>query len=126
MHLSGFSLHAPLGHSAGGCIIDLETHRVLGVHVSGRYLETGTAIPLWMLHDDPLLKRCQVTYAAANAQELTAVTSQIERLAWSHLWADARTAIASLYQRALGKGTETASSALARQSPILNCLSLRQ
>ena len=98
---------APLGHSAGGCIIDLETHRVLGLHVSGRYLETGTAVPLWMLHDDPLLKRCQVTYAAANAQEVTAVTSQIERLARSGLWADARTAIAGLYQRAFGNNPGT-------------------
>jgi hypothetical protein len=98
---------APLGHSAGGCIIDLETHRVLGVHVSRRYLETGTAVPLWMLHDDPLLKRCQVTYAAADAQELTAVTSQIERLARSRLWADTRTAITGLYQRAFGSNSKT-------------------
>jgi hypothetical protein len=54
---------APLGHSVGGCLVDLETHCILGVHVSGRYLESGTAIPLWTLHGDALLEKCQVTWA---------------------------------------------------------------
>jgi hypothetical protein len=53
---------APLGHSGGGCLVDLETHHVLGLHVSGRYLENGTAVPLWMLHGDPLLEKCHVTW----------------------------------------------------------------
>lgn len=43
----------PLGQSAGSCILDLETHQVLGIQLYSRYLETGTAIPLWVLRDDP-------------------------------------------------------------------------
>jgi hypothetical protein len=54
---------APLGHSGGGCLVDLETHHVLGLHVSGRYLENGTAVPLWVLHGDPLMEKGQVTWA---------------------------------------------------------------
>jgi hypothetical protein len=96
----------PLGHSAGGCLIDLETHRVLGLHVSGRYLENGTAVPLWMLHDDPLLRRCQVTFAAANKQELDTVSSQVERLVRSRFWGETRDSIANLYNRAFGSETE--------------------
>ena len=53
---------APLGHSGGGCLVDLETHHVLGLHVSGRYLESGAAVPLWILQGDPLLKKGQVTW----------------------------------------------------------------
>lgn len=94
---------APLGHSAGGCLIDLETHRILGLHVSGRYLETGTAVPLWMLQDDPLMQRCKVTFATANSQEQETVSSQVERLARSRLWQETRNTIASLYERAFGK-----------------------
>jgi len=101
---------APLGHSAGGCLIDLETHRVLGLHVSGRYLETGTAVPLWMLHDDPLLCRCGVTFANASCQELQGATSQLERLARSRYWSETRAQLNSLYQRAFGsQGSEQGS-----------------
>lgn len=94
---------APLGHSAGGCVIDLETHRVFGLHISGRYLETSTAIPLWLLQDDPMLTQCRVTFAKANGQELLAVTSQVERLARSRLWENTRNTIAKLYEEAFGK-----------------------
>ena len=93
---------APLGHSAGSCLIDLETHRVLGLHVSGRYLEIGTAVPLWMLHDDPLLCRCGVTFANASCEELQAATSQIERLARSRYWSETKSQLNTLYQRAFG------------------------
>lgn len=96
---------APLGHSSGGCLLDLETHRVLGLHVSSRYLENGTAVPLWMLQDDPLFQRCGVTYTRANAQELQAASSQVERLARSRLWDETRQILAQLYERAFGKVT---------------------
>jgi hypothetical protein len=36
---------AMLGRSEGSCVVDLETHQVLGVHCTGRYFEDGTATP---------------------------------------------------------------------------------
>jgi Trypsin-like peptidase domain len=94
---------APLGHSAGGCLVDVETHRVLGLHVSGRYLENGMAIPMWSLKDDPLMQRCGVTYTQARPEEMQAASDQMERLARSRLWEETRKTIASLYERAFGK-----------------------
>jgi hypothetical protein len=94
---------APLGHSAGACLVDLETHQVLGLHMSGRYLENGTAVPLWMLRDDPLLERCHVTLAAATAAELATVSGQVERLVRTRHWPELRTAVGNMYEQAFGK-----------------------
>jgi hypothetical protein len=93
---------AMLGRAAGSCLIDLETHKVLGLHLTGRYLGNGTAIPLWLLRDDTLLQKAGVTFAEATSQDLAAVTRQVERLARSHFWADTKGSIASLYERAFG------------------------
>ena len=94
---------APLGQNAGACVVDLETHQVIGMHLCGRYLESGTAIPLYVLRDDPLLQRHGVTFADATAQDREVVTGQLERLARSRYWAEARKAITELYQRAFGQ-----------------------
>ncbi|MCI0456275.1 MAG: serine protease [Gemmataceae bacterium] len=91
-----------LGHNGGGCIVDLETHRVLGVHLTGRYLENGTAIPLWVLRNDPLFQKAGVTFAEATNQDLTTATNQIERLSRSRYWSDVKNTINALYQRAFG------------------------
>lgn len=96
-----------LGQSAGGCLIDLESHQVLGLHVSGRYLEDGTAIPLWMLRDDPLLRRCHVTFAEATAQDLASVVTQVQRLARSRSWTETRDAVGNLYQRTFPSSSAT-------------------
>jgi len=93
----------PLGQSAGGCIIDLETHQVLGMQLGGRYLETSTAIPLWVLRHDPLFQRAGVTFAEATQHEQKAVIEQLERLARSRYWTEAKATISQLYQRAFGK-----------------------
>jgi hypothetical protein len=93
---------APLGQTAGSCIFDLETHRVIGMQLSGRYLEGGTAIPLWVLRDDPLLRQAGVTFAEASTQDLEAASNQLERLARSRYWTEVRATVASLYQRAFG------------------------
>jgi hypothetical protein len=93
---------APLGHTAGSPIVDLETHQVLGMRLTGRYLEPGTAVPLWVLREDPLFRRAGVTFAEATQEELQNATNQIERLARSRYWAEVRATIASLYQRAFG------------------------
>jgi hypothetical protein len=95
---------APLGQSAGAPILDLETHQVVGIHLSGRYLETSTAIPLYLLRDDPLLQRAGVTFAEATSQDRELVAGQLERLARSRFWAEARAVIGNLYQRAFGNG----------------------
>jgi hypothetical protein len=54
------------------------------------------------LREDPLLRRAEVTFAAADPKEFEAMTGQMERLARSRYWADAQAAITGLYQRAFG------------------------
>jgi hypothetical protein len=93
---------APLGQTDGAPLIDLETHQVLGLQTSGRYLESGTAVPLYVLRDDPLLRRAGVTFAEATTQDRQMVADQIERLARSRYWNEACAAISGLYQRAFG------------------------
>ena len=93
---------APLGQTSGAPVIDLETHQVLGLQTTGRYLETCTAVPLYLLRDDPLLRRAGVMFAEATTQERQTVTEQLERLARTRFWNEARAAIAALYQRAFG------------------------
>jgi hypothetical protein len=95
---------APLGQTAGSCLVDLETHQVLGLQLCGRYLESSTAIPLWVLRDDPLLRRCGVNFSVATPDDLQTTTNQIERLARSRYWNDIRATIAATYQRAFGPG----------------------
>ncbi|MFH1085622.1 MAG: serine protease, partial [Chloroflexota bacterium] len=51
-----------LGGNSGSCVVDLETHRVLGLHFGGRYLEGNYAVALWQLTGDPLLQRAQVFF----------------------------------------------------------------
>jgi hypothetical protein len=93
---------APLGRTAGSAVIDLETHQLLGLQLSGRYLDVGTAIPLWVLRDDPLFRKAGVTFTEATQAEREGVIGQLERLARSRYWNDAKSAIAALYQRAFG------------------------
>jgi|GEM_PF-2178668 len=54
--------------SAGACVVDLETNLVLGVHFAGRanykgYYKYNSAVALWMLGDNPLLKEAQIKFA---------------------------------------------------------------
>jgi hypothetical protein len=93
---------APLGQTAGAPIIDLETQQVLAVQTTGRYLETSTAVPLYALRDDPLLRQAGVTFADTSPQERQNVLDQIDRLARTRFWNEARSVIANLYQRAFG------------------------
>jgi hypothetical protein len=51
-----------LGGNAGSCVVDVETSRILGLHIGGRSHEKGhvkynTAVALWMLREHPLLKQ---------------------------------------------------------------------
>jgi hypothetical protein len=96
-----------LGNLAGSPLVDLETHQVLGIHVSGRYLEPAVAVPTWVLRNDPMFQRAGVTFSAANPEEMRAVQAQLERLARSRFWNDARATITALYQRAFGPNYTT-------------------
>ena len=93
-----------LGHSAGGCVVDLETHQVLGLQTTGRYLENSTAVPLWVLRDDPLFRQARVNFAQASPQDVERTNDEIERLARTPYWKDLRQVITALYQRAFGRG----------------------
>lgn len=51
-----------LGGNSGSCVVDLESHRVLGLHFSGRYREANKAVALWKLADDKLLKKAGIRF----------------------------------------------------------------
>jgi hypothetical protein len=96
---------APLGNSSGGCLIDLETQQVLGLQLYSRYLETSTAVPMWVLRDDPLFRRAGVMFAEATTRDLETITNQLERLTRSRYWGEVRSTINNLYHRAFGPNT---------------------
>ncbi len=98
---------APLGQNAGAPLLDLETHQVIGLQMTGRYLESSTAVPLYVLRDDPLLRRAGVAFAEATEQERRGTAEQLERLARSRYWNEARSIIANLHQRAFGNDSGT-------------------
>jgi hypothetical protein len=91
-----------LGSSAGSCLVDLETHQVLGLQLTSRYLEPGTAIPLWALRDDPLFRQASVSFTDAPRSDLQTTLGQLERLARSRYWNELRRTVEGLYQRAFG------------------------
>lgn len=93
---------APLGLNSGAPIIDLETHQVVGMQVSGRYLENSTAIPVWALRNDPLFQRAGVTFAEVTPEQRERLLQQLERLSRSNVWNEARQTIENLYRRAFG------------------------
>jgi V8-like Glu-specific endopeptidase len=46
-----------LGGSSGSPLLDLETGKVIGLHYAGEYLKENSAVPLWNLANDSLLKK---------------------------------------------------------------------
>ena len=51
-----------LGGNSGSAVYDYRQQRVVGLHFGGRYLEGNSAVPLWRLADDDLLKRANVNF----------------------------------------------------------------
>lgn len=51
-----------LGGNSGSPVVDLETHRILGLHFGGRYGAGNYAVPLWKLADDALLRVGRVNF----------------------------------------------------------------
>ena len=59
MVLAGLRLRhdaTTLGGSSGSPMLSLSSHRVVGLHYSGKYAKRNSAVPLWTLVDDPLLR----------------------------------------------------------------------
>ncbi len=52
-----------LGGNSGSCVVDLETHQVMGLHFGGRYQRGNVAVALWKLIEDPLLQKAKVHFA---------------------------------------------------------------
>ncbi|MUG91717.1 serine protease [Scytonema sp. UIC 10036] len=51
-----------LGGNSGSCLVDLELGKVVGLHFSGRYLQTNYAVALWKLRKDPLIKKGKIQF----------------------------------------------------------------
>lgn len=51
-----------LGGNSGSPVIDLQTHRVLGLHFGGRFMQKNRAVPLWRLQNDPLVKQARLNF----------------------------------------------------------------
>ncbi len=52
-----------LGGNSGSCVVDIETHHVVGLHFQGEYLRHNQAVALWELAADPLLTGAGVVTA---------------------------------------------------------------
>jgi V8-like Glu-specific endopeptidase len=64
--LAGAAFHhdcSTLGGNSGSPLLDLTTHRVIGLHFGGDFMQRNQAIALWTLIDDPLL-RDRVVFAS--------------------------------------------------------------
>ena len=96
---------APLGQNAGAPVIDLETQQVLAMQSTGRFMETSTAVPLYLLRDDALLRQAGVTFADASPRDRQNILGQVERLARSRYWNEVRSMIENLSLRAFGYET---------------------
>ncbi len=51
-----------LGGNSGSCVIDLETHQVIGLHFGGRYRQANSAVVLSGLIKDPLVKKAKIAF----------------------------------------------------------------
>lgn len=49
-----------LGGNSGSCVVDLESHRVMGLHFGGRYRVANQAVALWQLGNDPLIRHAGI------------------------------------------------------------------
>ena len=56
-----------------------------------------------------LLQRTGVTFAEATSQDVAALNGQLEQLARSRHWAEARSAVTEIYQKAFGARQAAAS-----------------
>jgi hypothetical protein len=74
---------------------------VLELQVSGRYLDRGTAIPLWKLRDLPLIKNAGVTFSEVSSAELQSICGAVEQIARTRYWAKLRAVVKDILQQAV-------------------------
>lgn len=48
--------------NSGSCVVDLHTHKVLGLHIRGMPRQVNRAVALWRLSSDPLMKQAGVWF----------------------------------------------------------------
>jgi hypothetical protein len=89
-----------IGQTSGGCIFDMQTHQVVGMQMTSRYLECGTCVPVSVLRDDPMFTSAGVTFASTDSGQLGMMTQQLERLSRTRYWQDLCKTISDFYQKA--------------------------
>jgi glutamyl endopeptidase len=89
-----------LGQSTGGCVVDLQTHQVVGLQISSRYLDCATVVPLSVLQSDPLMRKAGVNFSTGDPSEVNRMAQQLERLSRTRYWPDLCKTIKDFYQRA--------------------------
>jgi len=66
-YLTGQSLFthdcSTLGGNSGSPVIDLETHKIIGLHFGGLYKRLNNAVALWELRNDPLIQFAGLQFA---------------------------------------------------------------
>jgi hypothetical protein len=53
-----------LGGNSGSPVMDLDSHRIIGLHFGGRYQQANNAVALWQLRNDPLIQFAGLQFAA--------------------------------------------------------------
>jgi hypothetical protein len=86
------------GTLQGSCIVDFETHQVLGLHLGSRYLGSGTALALWHLRDDPLLRSAGLTFSDVTPADLQSRLAQVQHLASTRKWPELSAALDKLIE----------------------------
>lgn len=60
------SLHShdcsTLGGNSGSCVVDLDTHRVIGLHFQGRFLEANWAVTMAKVRSDPAVRKADLHF----------------------------------------------------------------
>jgi len=88
-----------VGNISGGCILDIETHEVLGLHVAGRSMDTGTALALWKLRDCPVCKNAGVNFAETDAKEIEWTKTAVEKIAQTSHWTKFHALVEDIYRK---------------------------
>jgi hypothetical protein len=66
-YLTGHNLFthdcSTLGGNSGSPVVDLDSHRIIGLHFGGRYQQSNNAVALWELRNDPLIQHAGLQFA---------------------------------------------------------------
>ena len=76
---------------------------MLGLHVSGRSMATGTALALWHMRDCPKLRDAGVGFAVTDAAEIEWTKKAVDRMAQSSHWTKFHAYVRDVYHREFGE-----------------------